>query len=95
MAALLARQMLLEEKHALEEQEEKLRKRKEQLQLEADIATSVAKVNVLRASGSGVRSAASRRSNSMESYFEKEQKLLELLTSMLKLLYPTNLKRMD
>lgn len=52
MAALLARQKLLKEKHALEEQEEQIRKRKEQLQLEGDIAASMAKVNVLRASGS-------------------------------------------
>lgn len=49
MAALLARQRLFKEKHALEEQ---IRKRKEQLQLEAEIAASMAKVNVLRTAGS-------------------------------------------
>ncbi len=71
VAALLARQRLLKEKHALEEQEEQIRKRKEQLQLEAEIAASVAKVNVLRMSGSNVMSAASQKLDGMESYFEK------------------------
>lgn len=71
VAALLARQRLLKEKHALEEQEEQIRKRKEQLQLEAEIAASVAKVNVLRKSGSNAMSAASKKLDGMESYFEK------------------------
>jgi len=52
VAALLARQRLLKDKHALEEQEERIRKRKEQLQLEADIAASMVKMAVLGASGS-------------------------------------------
>lgn len=60
---------MLKKKHALEEQEEKIRKRKEQL--EADIATSMAEMAVLGASGSGVRTAASRRSDGMKSHIEK------------------------
>lgn len=79
IAALLARQSLLKEKHSLEEQEEKLRQQKEQLQLKADVAASMAKVNVLRTSGSVARSAASYQSDGMESYFKKKGKTVEAL----------------
>ena len=81
MAALIARKRLLEQKHALEEEEAKIRhalqeqearvrKQKEQLQLETDMAASAAKLNVLRTSGSGVRSVASQKLDGMEVYFE-------------------------
>lgn len=70
MAALLARQKLLDEKHALEQQEDEIRKQKERLQLEAEKATSSAKINVLRTSGSSVRST-SKKLDGTESYFEK------------------------
>ena len=81
MAALMARKRLLEQKHALEEEEAKIRhalqeqearvrKQKEQLQLETDMAASAAKLNVLRTSGSGVRSVASQKLDGMEVYFE-------------------------
>ncbi|KAL7849609.1 hypothetical protein SRHO_G00212320 [Serrasalmus rhombeus] len=80
MAALLARQHMLKEKHAVEEQEEQLRRKKEQLQLEADIAATVAKVNVLRI-GSTVRSTTSRKSNGMESYFKTKDKTVEVLNA--------------
>ena len=70
MAALLSWQRLLKEKHALEEQQGQIRKQK-QLKLEADIAASMAKVNVLRTSGASVRSASSRKLDGMASYFEK------------------------
>ncbi|KAL7844709.1 hypothetical protein SRHO_G00232480 [Serrasalmus rhombeus] len=80
MAALLARQHMLKEKHAIEEQEEQLRRKKEQLQLEADIAATVAKVNVLRI-GSTVRSTTSRKSNGMESYFKTKDKTFEVLNA--------------
>ncbi|KAL7871628.1 hypothetical protein SRHO_G00066110 [Serrasalmus rhombeus] len=80
MAALLARQHMLKEKHAIEEQEEQLRKKKEQLQLEADTAATVAKVNVLRI-GSTVRSTTSRKSNGMESYFKTKDKTFEVLNA--------------
>lgn len=58
-------------KHALEEQEEQLRKLKEHLQLEAEIAASMAKVNALRSAGLSRMSAASKKVDGMESYFEK------------------------
>lgn len=70
MAALRARQSLLQQKHALDEEEARIKKRKEQLLLDADIAASAAKLNVLRTSGS-VRSAGSRKLDGMETYFEK------------------------
>lgn len=70
---------MLKDKHSLEEQEEKLRQQKEQLQLKADIAASMPKVNVLRTSGSGEWSAASQRSDGMESYFKKKGKTVETL----------------
>lgn len=85
MAALLAHQKLLREKHALEEEEaqqeaqlwrrkEQLRKRKEQLDLEMEIAASAAKINVLRISGtSQVSSTAARGADGMNSYFEKQK----------------------
>ncbi|KAL7880985.1 hypothetical protein SRHO_G00032390 [Serrasalmus rhombeus] len=80
MAALLARQHMLKEKHAIEEQEEQLRRKKEQLQLEADIAATAAKVNMLRI-GSTVRSTTSRKSNGMESYFKTKDKTFEVLNA--------------
>lgn len=48
MVALIAHQTLFKDKHALEEQEEQLRKRKEQLELDMGIAASMAKVKVLQ-----------------------------------------------
>lgn len=70
MADLIARQHLLKEKHNLEEQEEQLRKWKRHLDFLAEIAASMAKVNVLR--GSSTPSVASSSSN-MESYFARGQ----------------------
>ena len=72
VAALMARQKLLKDKHALEEQEEQIRKRKEQLGLQMEIAASIAKVKVLQASeGSRISRA---KSDGMNSYFEREQR---------------------
>ncbi len=51
-AALLARMAVLKEKHALEEQEQMIRRKKEQLELNAMLAESTAKLAVLRASES-------------------------------------------
>ena len=90
VAALLARLRLLKEKHALEEQEEQIRKRKEQLQLEAEIAASVAKVNVLRRSGSNVMNAASKKLDVMEYYFINFHSIF-----MQSLLYHLKLERME
>lgn len=50
MVALVVRQKILKDKHVLEEQEEQLRKKKEQLELEANSAATMAKVQVLEAS---------------------------------------------
>ena len=72
LAALMARQKLLKDKHELEEQEERLRRKKEQLKLDEDIAAHMAKLNVLRSqsilSGKG---SLSKRSDGMNSYLEK------------------------
>lgn len=74
VAALVVRQKMLKDKHALEEQEELIRKKKEQLELEADIAATMAKVHVLGASrGSSVQSHPTKMSDDMMSYFEKYQ----------------------
>lgn len=52
-AALVARAAALTAKHALEEQELQIRKKKELLDLEAEIAASTAKLAVLQASDHG------------------------------------------
>ncbi len=46
-AALMARAEALKTKHAIETQQEELRKQKEQLELDAEIAASTAKIAVL------------------------------------------------
>jgi len=48
-AALVTRAAALKERHALEEQEQKLRRRREQLDVEAELAASAAKLSVLQA----------------------------------------------
>ncbi|XP_037394066.1 uncharacterized protein LOC119263286 [Pygocentrus nattereri] len=68
-AALVARAASLKEKHTLEEQVEVLRRKKEQMDLDADLAASTAKLSVLKIYG-----ASSVISDGMESYFEKETK---------------------
>lgn len=74
LAALMARQNLMQDKHALEEEEEQIRKRKEKLKLDENIAAHMAKVSVLRsASLTGARSTATKQSNGMNSYFSKAQ----------------------
>lgn len=86
---------MLKEKYFLEEQEKKLRQQKEQFQLKADIATSMAKVNVLRTSGSGVRSAASHQSDGMEPYFKKKGKTVEILNLDAETFVPQKLMKGD
>lgn len=71
-AALLARAAALKNKHALEEQEYLLRKKREQLELDTEIAVTSAKLAVLKASGSNKSGIASRHSDGMESYFKRE-----------------------
>lgn len=74
VAALFACQGLLKDKHAVEEQDE-------QLNLEMEIAASVAKVNVLRSSASRVSSAVLGKSDGMNSYLEREQKNAQTLNA--------------
>lgn len=63
LAALMAWQQLLQERHALEEQKELKRKHKEKLKMEGEIIAHMAKLSVLRAaSTSSTRGNASQRS---------------------------------
>lgn len=66
-AALLARAAALKDKHALEEQELILRRKKEQLELDIEIAATSAKLAVLQ----GGSSVHSRQSDGMASYIRK------------------------
>ncbi|XP_039869513.1 uncharacterized protein LOC120722563 [Simochromis diagramma] len=81
-AALMVRQKLLKDKHALEEHEAQLRRQREQLELETNIAATVAKMKVLKGSkGSSIKSKLSKISDGMESYFEKGQKVTQMLNT--------------
>ena len=81
MAALIVQQQMLKDKHAIEAQEEQLkrkeeqlRRKKEQLELDGNLAATMAKMKILRASSrSGVRSHRSRASDGMNSYMVKKQ----------------------
>lgn len=74
LAALMARQKLMQDKHALEEEEEQIRKRKERLKLDNEIAAHMTKVSVLRsASLTGAKSTTTKQSNAMNSYLHKAQ----------------------
>ena len=66
-AALLARAAALKAKHALEEQELLLRRKREKLELDTEIAATSAKLAVLQM-GSSIHS---RQSDGMASYFRK------------------------
>lgn len=68
-AALVACAAALKEKHALEELAELLRKSKEKLVLDTEMAASAAKLAVLTASSH--QAFSNTQSNGMESYFEK------------------------
>ncbi|XP_027132597.1 uncharacterized protein LOC113745279, partial [Larimichthys crocea] len=70
-AALIARATALKERHALEEQEQQLRRKREQLDLEVEIAATNAKLAVLQSSG--VRSAGSGSKSAMGSYLENKK----------------------
>lgn len=56
-----------------------------------DIDTSMAKVNVLKTSGSGEQSSASYRSKGMESYFKIKGKTVEALNPDAETFVPHNL----
>ncbi|MEQ2159147.1 hypothetical protein GOODEAATRI_019574 [Goodea atripinnis] len=70
----MVRQKLLKERHQLEEEEQILRKRKEQLKLDEEIAAHVAKLSVLKSQSSilrGKESITKKISDGMNSYVEK------------------------
>lgn len=77
-AALIACVAASKQSYALEEQEQQLRRKKEQLGLEAEIATSTAKLAVLQASGQ--RSVSQATSDGMNSYLEKEKRKREVVS---------------
>lgn len=79
-AALLAHVAALKEKHALEEQEQQLKRRREQLELEAMLAASTAKLAVLQASD--VQSFSKASSNAMNSYLNKEKRTTATLNRL-------------
>lgn len=67
-AALMERVAALQKKHDLEAQEERLKRKKEQLELETELAATNAKINVLESMGSR---NSSRVSDGMNSYLRK------------------------
>ncbi len=90
-AALLARQAALKAKHALEEQQEELkrkmeeqelqlRRKKEALDLETELAAFNAKLAVLETCG--MSHVSSKHSNGMNSYFEREKGNVEHMTAL-------------
>lgn len=69
----MARQRMLSQKHALEEQQELLRKRKEELDLDMELAASMAKVSVLKAAEGSRVSNVSVKSDRINSYWKEEK----------------------
>lgn len=69
-AALLKRSEALKRKHHIEAQEERLRREKEQLELETDLAATTARLQVLEVNSS---QRGSRRSDGMNSYLERSK----------------------
>lgn len=67
-AALMEHVAALKKKHLIEAQEEQLRKEKERLELETEMAAANAKISVLEANASR---SGSRVSDGMHSYFER------------------------
>lgn len=73
LAALMARQKHMREKHALEEEEEQIRKRKERLKLDEEIAAHMAKISVLKSASLTSAGSASKLSKSKDSQLSKIQ----------------------
>ena len=71
LAILATKQKALKEKHALDEEELKLRKRREQLLLENEIAEEMAKLSVIKSQSSVGSKSKSKVSDGMNSYYEK------------------------
>lgn len=78
-AALEAHAAVLEEKHALEEQMEEQRRKKERLELHTEMTASAAKLAVLTAASP--KAPSNVPSNGMESYFEGGGKVKETSTA--------------
>ncbi len=70
----------LKERHALEEQEQLIKRKKEQLALETELAASTAKLAVLQASDGQCLSHAP--TDGMNSYFEKEKRKLASVNTL-------------
>ncbi len=78
-AALVARIAALNEQHALEEQKQQIQRRKEQLNLETELAASTAQLAVFQTADE--HSSFQTQMDGMNSYFEREKrKLVQLLT---------------
>lgn len=71
LALLAAKQKILQEKHALEEEEKKLRKRREQFQLQSEIAEEMEKLNLIKSQSSIGGKSKSKVSDGMSSYWIK------------------------
>ena len=69
VAALMVLQNLLQQRHALEKQEHELRRRREQLALEGDIAATMAKMKVLAASKKSSVPSSTTGYDGKQSYF--------------------------
>ncbi len=73
LAALTMRHKLLKEKHALEEEEQHLCKKREELQLNTEIAEKMAKLEILKIRSTTSGKRTSKVSDGMKSYLEKAQ----------------------
>ena len=73
LAALTIRHKLLKEKHALEEEEQRLHKRREELKLNTEIAEKMAKLEILKTKSTTSGKRTSKVSDGMNSYLGKAQ----------------------
>lgn len=72
-ATMLARKSALKEKHVLEEQEQQIRRKKEQQELKTMLTESATKLAVLQATD---KQSCAKASNAVNSYLEKEMQQL-------------------
>ncbi len=70
-AAIMEGVVALNKKHELEAQQEQLKRRQEQLELETELPAAIAKINVLETMGSKQGSEASDGSDGMNAYLRK------------------------
>ncbi len=82
VAALLVRQNLMKEKHSIEENEQNIRKQKEEFGLRMEIAATMAKVKVLKGSSvHSVKSDVRHHSDGINSYVDKGQQTTQSLNA--------------